>query len=140
MSEQLFSLDIVTPEGVFLKTLASMVEFPSEAGDLGIYYGHVPILADVSAGELRVHHQGKIDRFAIAGGFAQVRPSSVRILATFASECGDESEIEKACQRAKTMLEAAEAAPSSVDSDLRALRTEMALLARTKGAQKRRSI
>jgi F-type H+-transporting ATPase subunit epsilon len=115
-----------------------MVELPTMSGELGIYPGHVPLLADVSAGELRVHTHNNIQYFALAGGYVQVFPSFIRIVASFASSGEDEAQIENACERAKAALEQAQSEdPALIAAELRDLRGElMSLSMRKKHLQK----
>ena len=126
-------LDVVTPEGIFFRGEIEMVEFPTSSGELGILPGHAPLMTVVSAGSLRIHRGGKVESYAVAGGFAQVDASSVRILAAFASEESEEEKIEEACQRARDSLDLAGALPQEVrDAELALLKMEFFRLARRK--------
>lgn len=124
-------LEIVTPEGLFLKSPVEMVEFPSREGELGILPGHIPMMVDVSAGELRVLRNGGVEYFAVAGGFAVITPTLIRILATFASAGEMESNIESACQRARQAMEiAATESPEIIAVELLDLKSELIHLAK----------
>ncbi len=125
-------VELVTPEGRLLYTEAAQVEYPSSAGELGILPGHVPLLTDLETGELRIFSPGQVRRFAVAGGYVQVFPQSVRVVATFASSGEDETAIEQACQRAKEALETAtNVNPAVLEAELRALRHEFVRLRQT---------
>jgi F-type H+-transporting ATPase subunit epsilon len=133
MSLEQFALAIVTPDGAFLNADVEGVEFPSFVGELGVLPGHVPILVDLAAGELRVYRNGGVDSYAVAGGFVQVRPQAVQIVATFASAGEAEAEIDAACQRAKQALEtAAMEDPAVIAAELADLKTELAHLCQEK--------
>lgn len=120
---------MVTPEGEYFRGRVDMVEFPSDAGELGILPGHVPLLVGLSGGELRVYRQGDLDRYAVAGGFVQVQPGELRVMATFAATGAELMEIDLACQRARKALEAAtEEDPVVIAGELAALRSEMTRL------------
>lgn len=138
MSENDFYLELVTPEGRVFNAPVDMVELPTMSGELGIYPGHVPLLADVAAGELRVHVQSEIQYFALAGGYVQVFPSFMRIVASFACSGEDEAQIESACERAQAALERAQSEdPALVAAELRDLRRELVSLSgRKKHPQK----
>jgi len=136
MNPRLLELHVVTPEGEFLRMPADMVEFPSMAGELGILPGHAPLLIDIGAGELRIHRHGQVECFAVAGGFVQIYPYQVRIIATFAS-AGDEKEIDAACQRAQQALEnAATASPNLIAMELADLKRELLRLKQTRQRKK----
>ena len=126
----LFVLEIVTPEGRLAAAEVELVEFPSGAGELGIYAGHTPLLVALGVGELRVYLKDEIQTYAVAGGYVQARPDFVRIAAIFASAGEEESRIEQACQRAQTALEtAANEPPAVIQAELADLRLEMAKIA-----------
>ena len=123
MNGALLNLEVVTPEGLFLKQPVDMIEFPSEAGELGILGGHVPILTSLATGELRVYQTGRIDYYAVAGGYVQVLPELVRVVATFAITGAAETEIDAACQRAKSALETAAAEdPALIAAEIASLK------------------
>jgi len=120
-------LEVVTPEGRVEKTQASLVEFPSGLGELGIFPGHASVIVEVSAGELRVHREDGMHVFAIAGGFAQINPDSIRMIISFASDGAiEEAEIGAACERAKEALESAGTVPAvTIEADVALLKTEL---------------
>jgi F-type H+-transporting ATPase subunit epsilon len=138
MSTSNFYLELVTPEGRVFNAPVDMVELPTMAGELGIYPGHVPLLADVSVGELRIHTQTEIQYYALAGGYVQIFPSFMRIVASFACAGEDETQIDVACRRAQTALEQAQAEdPALVAAELRDLRRELVVLSTHKKRQNR---
>ncbi len=73
---------LVTPDQVFIDGTASAVELPSRSGYLEALYGHAPLLAELGAGEVRIHG-GNIgeQQFFVAWGFVEVLPNRVTILA-----------------------------------------------------------
>lgn len=73
---------LVTPEQVFIDGTADAVELPSRSGELEALYGHAPLLAELGAGEVRLHG-GNVgeQRFFVARGFVEVLPDRVTILA-----------------------------------------------------------
>ena len=73
---------LVTPDRVLLDAMADSVELPSSAGYLEALYGHAPLLAELGAGEVRLHGgTAGEQRFFVAWGFAEVLPERVTILA-----------------------------------------------------------
>ena len=73
---------LVTPDRVLIDATADAVELPSSAGYLEALYGHAPLLAELGAGEVRLHggNAGE-QKFFVAWGFAEVLPDRVTILA-----------------------------------------------------------
>ncbi|SNS39576.1 ATP synthase F1 subcomplex epsilon subunit [Granulicella rosea] len=73
---------LVTPERVLLDATADAVELPSMSGYLEALYGHAPLLAELGAGEVRLHGGSSADqKFFVAWGFVEVLPERVTILA-----------------------------------------------------------
>ena len=73
---------MVTPDRVLLDATAEAVELPSMSGYLEALYGHAPLLAELGAGEVRLHGGTSGDQtFFVAWGFVEVLPERVTILA-----------------------------------------------------------
>ena len=73
---------LVTPDRVLVDDTADAVELPSSAGYLEALYGHAPLLAELGAGQVRLHGGSAGERsFFVAWGFAEVLPDRVTILA-----------------------------------------------------------
>jgi len=78
----LLTVRLVTPDRVLLDATAEAVELPSMSGYLEALYGHAPLLAELSAGEVRLHGGSSGDqKFFVAWGFVEVLPERVTILA-----------------------------------------------------------
>jgi len=119
-------LEIVTPEGSAYRERAGLVELPTVSGELGIYPGHVPLFAELGTGEIRVYRNRNVDIFVVSGGYVQISPGTIRILAHFVSLGEDEARIDEACRRAQEALEMADnLSPQQIEEDLTALRAEM---------------
>lgn len=138
MDDGQMEMEIVTPQGTLSGGAVDMVEFPSQAGDLGIYPGHVPLLVDLAAGALRVHRGGQEEVFAVAGGYVQVYGGLVRVVATFAITDDEAAAVEEACQRAKTALETAQAEPPAmIAEELDMLKAELLFLSEQKARRRK---
>jgi F-type H+-transporting ATPase subunit epsilon len=74
-------LEIVTPEKLAYADDVDGVVCPGVDGELGILPHHAPLLTTLGFGELRIHKGGRDETFAIAGGFLQVRPDKVVVMA-----------------------------------------------------------
>jgi F-type H+-transporting ATPase subunit epsilon len=81
MPDQL-QVRLVTPERILVDTTADAVELPSRSGYIEALFGHTPLLAELGAGEVRLHggHAGE-QRYNVNWGFVEVLPERVTILA-----------------------------------------------------------
>lgn len=78
----LLAVRLVTPDRVLLDATADAVELPSMSGYLEALYGAAPLLAELGAGEVRLHGGSSGDqKFFVAWGFVEVLPERVTILA-----------------------------------------------------------
>jgi F-type H+-transporting ATPase subunit epsilon len=90
-------LEIVTPERLAYSGMVDSVVCPGIEGELGILPHHAPLLTTLGFGELRIRSGGQEEAFAIAGGFLQVRPDKVVVMAETA-DMASEIDIEKAIE------------------------------------------
>jgi F-type H+-transporting ATPase subunit epsilon len=99
-------LEIVTPEARVYSDTVDTVVIPTVEGEIGILPGHIPLLTQVGAGELRVLKNGKTELLAVGNGFAEIDGDKVSILAESAisEEKIDVDAAEKAMQRAEEAL------------------------------------
>src|ERR1700712_5903757 len=78
----LLTVRLVTPDRVLLDATAAAVELPARSGYLEALYGAAPLLAELGAGEVRLHGGNSGDqKFFVAWGFVEVLPDRVTILA-----------------------------------------------------------
>ncbi len=100
------TLEIVTPEARVYSDTVDTVVIPTVEGELGILPGHIPLLTQVGAGELRVQKGGKTELLAVGNGFVEIDGDKVSILAESAisEEKIDVEAAEKAIQRAQDAL------------------------------------
>ena len=100
--------DIVSAEESLFGGLVEMVVATGTEGDLGIMPGHAPLLTRLKPGPVRVVKQnGGEEIYYVTGGFLEVQPELVTILADTAvrAEDVDEAAAEQARQKAKEALE-----------------------------------
>ena len=88
-------LEIVTPERLAYSDQVDEVIVPGSEGELGILPHHAPLLAMLGVGELRIKKAATEESFAIAGGFVQVRPDKVVVMAEMA-DMAAEIDLERA--------------------------------------------
>jgi F-type H+-transporting ATPase subunit epsilon len=90
----LLTVRLVTPDRILLEATAAAVELPSASGYLEALYGAAPLLAELGAGEVRLHGGSAGEqKFFVAWGFVEVLPQRVTILAETALK---PEEIDKA--------------------------------------------
>ncbi len=99
-------LDIVTPEKRVLSETVDIVVAPGEDGEFGALPGHIPFLCKLKVGELRFRIGASSRHVAIMGGYAEVLPDRVTILATAAEEAAgiDVMRAKAARERAERRL------------------------------------
>ena len=96
-------LDVVTPERLVVAKKVEMVVAPGAEGEFGVLAGHIPFLSTLRSGELRYTAGGQVNYLAVTGGFAEVGPDKVTVLADSAEEAR-EIDIDRA-KRAKDRAE-----------------------------------
>jgi F-type H+-transporting ATPase subunit epsilon len=102
-------LEIVTPEKRAYVGDVDEVIVPGSEGELGILPHHAPLISALGHGVLRVKRGGQEEQFAIFGGFLQVRPGRVVVLAETADLASDIDleRAERARREAERVLEGA---------------------------------
>jgi F-type H+-transporting ATPase subunit epsilon len=88
-------LEIVTPERLAYSDTVDAVNLPGIEGELGVLPHHAPLVSMLGVGELRIRKGGAEESFAIVGGFLQVRPDKVVVMAETA-DMASEIDLEKA--------------------------------------------
>ncbi len=85
MAEKLhFSL--VSPERELYSGEVDQVDAPGSEGDFGVLAGHAPFMTTLKEGRVHVYEAGTMRTFDVQGGFADVTPAGLTILAEKASE------------------------------------------------------
>ncbi len=100
-------VDIVTVEGRTFQGEADFVRLPGAEGELGILPHHIALLTPLRPGEVVVRNRSQDQFFFVAGGFLEVRPDQVTVLADSAerAEDIDEARAQEARRRAEQLLE-----------------------------------
>jgi F-type H+-transporting ATPase subunit epsilon len=94
---------VVTPDGPVYEDDVDMVSTKAQTGELGILPGHISLVAPLEIGSVRIKKDRITDLIAVSGGFLEVRPEQVTILAQAAEKASD-IDIERAL-RAKERAE-----------------------------------
>jgi F-type H+-transporting ATPase subunit epsilon len=99
-------LEIVTPEAKVYSEDVDMVTLPGSEGEMGIFPMHVPLMTQLTAGEVSVRKGGQDFFLAVGDGFVEVTGESVSILTDMAikAENIDEAKAEEARKRAEARL------------------------------------
>jgi len=124
MSNNNIHFEIVTPEKVILKQEVLQLTVPTKMGEITILPNHIPLISALQPGVIEIKNQdNKIETMAVSGGFIEVLPDKVVILADTAERAADidEARAEEARKKAEdTMKEKKE------DVDFTAVQAKMA--------------
>ena len=119
---ELVDVEIITPDRVFYQGEATMIEFNTTEGEIGVYPKHIALTTVIAPGIVTISTEGESVKAAIHAGFAEILPEKVTLLAEIA-EWPDEIDVaraEAAEKRARERLE-------KKDENLDVLRAEIAL-------------
>lgn len=101
---RVFGVEIITPDRIFHKGEATMIEFNTAAGEIGVYKNHIPLTTVLAPGVVTIHKDGEDNVIAaVHSGFAEILPEKVTLLAEVA-EWPEEIDVERA-QAAKARAE-----------------------------------
>lgn len=96
------NFSLVSPERELFSGSVDQVDVPGTEGDLGIFPNHSPLMAAIRTGAITVYNDGEQTQYFVQGGFADVTPDGLTVLAERASTMdtveldGIKAEIEKA--------------------------------------------
>ena len=77
MADNTFKVSIITPERTFYEGEATMVEFNTVEGEIGVYPKHIPLTTVIAPGICTIHEAESEKRAAIHAGLATVLPDAV---------------------------------------------------------------
>lgn len=104
---RIFDVEIITPDRVFYTGEATMIEFNTAAGEIGVYKKHIPLTTVLAPGIVKIHKDGEEDVIAaVHSGFAEILPDKVTLLAEIAEWPNeiDRERAEAALKRAQERL------------------------------------
>lgn len=104
---RIFQVEIITPDRIFHKGDATMIEFNTAAGEIGVYKKHIPTTTVLAPGVVRIKMDGEEDVMAaVHSGFAEILPDKVTLLAEIAEwpDEIDKNRAEAAKARAEERL------------------------------------
>ena len=126
-------VDVVSAEESIFSGEAKFVALPGEAGELGIYPRHTPLITRIKAGSVRIEKADGTEEFIfVAGGILEVQPHCVTVLSDTAVR-GKDLDDEKANEAKAAAEEALKNAKSEIDqakisSELYVIAAEIAAL------------
>ena len=94
-ADKIFQVEIITPDRIFYKGEADMIEFNTEAGEIGVYKNHIPLTTVLKPGIVIIHNGEEKKYAAVHAGFAEILGEKVTILAELA-EWPDEIDVDRA--------------------------------------------
>lgn len=83
---QKLHFSLVSPERELFSGAVAQVDAPGSEGDFGVLAGHAPFMTALKEGQIRVYDGGRVTVFEVRGGFADVTPEGLTVLAEHAVE------------------------------------------------------
>ena len=140
-----FQCDIITQEKTVFSEEVDYASLPGTEGVLGVLPNHSPLLTALNFGEVMVRQSGDEYFFAIGGGFAEIQPGHVIILADSAEQA-DEIDMDRAERARNDAEEAMETGVSAdaeryaqIDAALRRAQIRIDVSRRRSGSRRRRT-
>jgi F-type H+-transporting ATPase subunit epsilon len=128
-------VDVVSAEESIFSGEARFVALPGEAGELGIYPRHTPLITRVKPGSVRIEKADGGEEFIfVAGGILEVQPNRVTVLSDTAIR-GKDLDEEKANEARRLAEEALKNAKSEID--VARIQSELAIMAAEIAAARR---
>ena len=119
-------VDVVSAEEQIFSGEASFVALPGEAGELGIYPRHTPLITRVKPGAVRIQKPDGSEEFIfVAGGILEVQPNGVTVLSDTAIR-GKDLDEQKSAAAKQAAEEALKNAKSEVD--VARIQSELAIM------------
>jgi len=129
-------VDVVSAEEQIFSGEAEFVVLPGEAGELGIFPRHTPLITRIKPGSVRIKSAGQVEEelIFVAGGILEVQPGLVTVLADTAIRGRDLDEA-KAVEALKIAEQARQAAKdkqeiATVESEVASLAAQLAAIRR----------
>lgn len=122
MADNIFKVEIITPDRVFYTGEATMIEFNTVEGEIGVYANHIPLTTVLAPGIVTITNGDEIKEAAVHAGFVEILGDKVTLLAEIAEwpDEIDEQRAERARDRAQERL-------AAKDTDVDLARAEFAL-------------
>lgn len=122
MADNIFKVEIITPDRVFYTGEATMIEFTTADGEIGVYKDHIPLTTVLAPGIVTITNGDEVKEAAVHAGFAEILGDRVTLLAEIA-EWPDEIDA----KRAEAAKERAQERIAAKTADIDMARAEYAL-------------
>jgi len=101
-----FELEVATPERLVIRESSTEAQIPAKEGYIGVLPGHAPLLSQLGTGYASYTTAGRKYFFAVNGGFLEILPDKVRVLAETVEKAEeiDVQRAEAALRRAQEQL------------------------------------
>ena len=131
-------LEIVSPERLLLSRPVDMVVIPDAEGELGVLVRHAPMIVLLRGGTIRLYDGGQVtERLFVSGGFAEITPARVTVLAdeVFAPAALSRAEGERRLVAAQAEYDGANKMDMvAVDAAMARLQSARAMIAEAEAA------
>jgi F-type H+-transporting ATPase subunit epsilon len=84
-----FHFELVSPQNIAFSGEVDQVDVPGAEGDFGVLAGHAPLISLIRPGIMTVYAGGEQQRLVVLGGFAEVGPDGLTVLADVATSLED---------------------------------------------------
>ena len=127
-------LEVVTPEKLLLSQEVDEVIAPGSEGEFGVSPNHAPVMSVIKPGALKVINEGAERRIYVNGGFADVTPEGLTVLAVEAVDLADvdPAQLEQQLKNAQEDLRDANTDEKRTAAQLRLSRLEIMRAAMTR--------
>jgi F-type H+-transporting ATPase subunit epsilon len=130
-------LEVMTPERLLIREMVDELVAPGSEGEFGVRPGHCHFFSTLRIGELRYRQEDRWNHLAVIGGYTQVEPERVTVLADLA-ERAEEIDLERAEAAAREAEAHLAASKKREEMEAARLRLEKALLRVRMGRKGRR--
>ena len=122
MADNIFKVEIITPDRIFYTGESDFIEFTTQSGEVGVYKNHIPMTTVLAPGIVTIHLGEEEKIAAVHAGFAEILGDKITLLAETA-EWPDEIDV----KRAEAARERAEERLAAHSENLDVARAEIAL-------------
>jgi F-type H+-transporting ATPase subunit epsilon len=131
-------LEIVSPDRLLLSRPVDMVVIPAAEGELGVLVQHAPMIVLLRGGTIRLYEGGQVtERLFVSGGFAEITPSRVTVLANevIAPAAVSRAEGERRLAAAQAQYDGADKMDiTAIDAAMARLQSARAMIAEAQAA------
>jgi F-type H+-transporting ATPase subunit epsilon len=113
-----FHFELVSPDKISFSGEVDQVDVPGSEGDFGVLAGHAPLIALLRPGLMTVYSGGEQTKLVVLGGFAEVGPDGLTVLADVATALEDLDRAELQAQIAEMETRVKDMEGSALDREI----------------------